>query len=83
MPCLPDTNVWIHVLRDRSPRLRDRFAAMQPADIVVCAVVKAELYHGAKNSSSRRVSPCSRCACSDGFNYPSPTSIPKPHSSSP
>jgi tRNA(fMet)-specific endonuclease VapC len=51
MPCLPDTNVWIHVLRDRSPRLRERFAAMQPADIVVCSIVKAELYHGAKKAN--------------------------------
>lgn len=47
MTWLLDTNVCIRYLNGRSPQLRSRFDAANPTEIVVCSVVKAELYFGA------------------------------------
>jgi tRNA(fMet)-specific endonuclease VapC len=46
MTWLLDTNACIRYLNGRSPQLRSRFDAVDPSDIVVCSVVKAELYFG-------------------------------------
>lgn len=47
MTWLLDTNACIRYLNGRSPLLRSRFDAANPAEIVVCSIVKAELYFGA------------------------------------
>lgn len=47
--CL-DTNTCIEAMRNRGSELADRFAAVTPEDIVVPAMVKAELLLGALKS---------------------------------
>ena len=47
MTWLLDSNVWIHYLKNPTSPVRSRLGAKQPADILVCSVVKAELLHGA------------------------------------
>jgi tRNA(fMet)-specific endonuclease VapC len=46
-----DTNACIRYLNGRSSQLRSRFNATDPAEILICSVVKAELYFGAAQSS--------------------------------
>ncbi len=53
MRYLLDTNTCIEILNGRNPQVRQRFAAMPPSALVVCAIVKAELYRGAYRSSHR------------------------------
>ena len=47
MVYLPDTNVWIVLLKERSSRIRQHFENRLPSDIAFCSVVKAELITGA------------------------------------
>jgi tRNA(fMet)-specific endonuclease VapC len=47
MAWLLDTNVWIHYLRNPDSRVRAALVRHTPDEIAVCAVVKAELLHGA------------------------------------
>lgn len=54
MTYLLDTNVCIRYLNGRSPGVRAQLQARQPADIVVCSVVKAELFYGAQRSRDPR-----------------------------
>jgi tRNA(fMet)-specific endonuclease VapC len=51
MNYLPDTNVWINVLRRPTASLAARFHALAPADIRICSVVVAELRHGCLRSA--------------------------------
>jgi len=51
MNWLLDTNVCIRYLNGRVPKLRQRVNAAQHSDLLVCSVVKAELYYGAARSS--------------------------------
>lgn len=44
---LPDTNVWIELLKARNPDLSLRFAKVRADDISVASVVRSELMHGA------------------------------------
>jgi len=48
---LPDTNAWIRFLNPGENPVKDRFLAPDPSRIVLCSVVKAELYFGAMKSS--------------------------------
>lgn len=48
---LLDTNACVRLLNGRSPQLIERMRQHQPAEIVLCSVVKAELIHGAYRSS--------------------------------
>lgn len=50
MSWLLDTNVCIRYLNGRAPKLKDRIDATNEAEIVVCSVVKAELFFGAAMS---------------------------------
>jgi tRNA(fMet)-specific endonuclease VapC len=50
MTFLLDTNVCIRYLNGRAPSVRVQLQALRPADVVVCAVVKAELFYGAQRS---------------------------------
>jgi tRNA(fMet)-specific endonuclease VapC len=47
MPWLLDSNAWIHYLKHASCPIADRLRRSTPADIVTCAIVRAELLHGA------------------------------------
>jgi tRNA(fMet)-specific endonuclease VapC len=53
MPYLLDTNSWIHYLKHASSLIRTRLQALQPADIISCSVVRAELLHGAEKYGNR------------------------------
>lgn len=50
MTYLLDTNVCIRYMNGRAPAVLQHLQALQPTDIVVCAVVKAELFYGAHRS---------------------------------
>ena len=57
MKLLPDTNIWIELLKQRNIRIASRFAATAVDDIVTCSIVRAELMHGAEkyvNPPARR-----------------------------
>lgn len=47
MPWLLDTNVWIHYLKSASSPVAERLRHRLPSEILTCAVVRAELLHGA------------------------------------
>jgi tRNA(fMet)-specific endonuclease VapC len=47
MAWLLDTNAWIDYLRNPSSSIRLRLAERTPEEILVCAIVRAELLHGA------------------------------------
>ena len=51
MKWMLDTNACIRYLNGRSLALKKRIDAAKPADMVVCSVVKAELYSGAARSN--------------------------------
>ena len=53
MPFLPDTNVWISLLKNPGGKLEARIQAQPVPDIFLCAVVKAELWHGAQKYGNR------------------------------
>ena len=56
MAYLLDSNVWIAVLRNRSSSITQRMASItNPAAIFSCAVVRAELVHGAYRSDRTTV----------------------------
>lgn len=50
MTYLLDTNVCIRYLNGRAPGVVRQLQALRPADVAVCAVVKAELTYGARRS---------------------------------
>lgn len=50
---LPDTNVWIRLLNEGVNLVKQRFEEVNPSDIRLCSVVKAELYFGAEKSNRR------------------------------
>ncbi|MGB0561397.1 MAG: type II toxin-antitoxin system tRNA(fMet)-specific endonuclease VapC [Spirulinaceae cyanobacterium] len=47
---LLDTNTCIVYLRSPDPTVRRRLESITPAEIIVCSVVKAELFYGAMRS---------------------------------
>ncbi|MBU6183133.1 MAG: type II toxin-antitoxin system VapC family toxin [Verrucomicrobia bacterium] len=47
MGWLLDTNIWILHLKNPGGPIEQRLNRLQPADIFLCSVVKAELWHGA------------------------------------
>ena len=47
MEWLPDTNVWIQVLKKPGGMLEQKLLSHSPDQIILCSVVKAELWHGA------------------------------------
>jgi tRNA(fMet)-specific endonuclease VapC len=53
MAWLLDTNAWIIYLKTPQSSIRSRLQSLQPADIVLCSVVKAELLHGAEKYGNR------------------------------
>ena len=56
MAWLLDTNAWIGFLKPAQPNGRaiaERLAALQENDILLCSIVKAELWHGAEKFGNR------------------------------
>ena len=47
---LLDTNVCIHLLNGSHEGLIGQFQGLQPNQIALCAIVKSELYYGARHS---------------------------------
>lgn len=47
MAWLPDTNVWITILKNPGGNLEQAVLSHPPNEIFLCSVVKAELWHGA------------------------------------
>lgn len=47
MPWLLDSNVWIHYLKNATSPIADRLRHCAPSEILTCAIVRAELLHGA------------------------------------
>lgn len=52
MRYLIDTNVCVMYLNGRSTSVNDRILSLEDQDIVVCSVVKAELFYGAMRSNN-------------------------------
>lgn len=50
MKFMLDTNTCIRYISGRSSAVRDRLQRQRPADIALCAIVKAELFYGAMKS---------------------------------
>lgn len=48
MAWLPDTNVWIGILKQPGGRLAQNLLRRDPSQIFLCSIVKAELWHGAQ-----------------------------------
>lgn len=53
MAFLPDTNVWISLLKNPGGKLDTKIQSQLIAEILLCAVVKAELWHGAEKYGNR------------------------------
>lgn len=53
MAFLPDTNLWISLLKQPGGNLEARIRSQPVANILLCAVVKAELWHGAEKYGNR------------------------------
>jgi tRNA(fMet)-specific endonuclease VapC len=53
MAFLPDTNVWILLLKRPGGKLEAKVRAHPLADILLCSIVKAELWHGAQKYGNR------------------------------
>jgi tRNA(fMet)-specific endonuclease VapC len=51
MMWLPDTNVWVNYLNPQPSPVKTRFLQRAPSKILLCDVVKAELYYGAYKST--------------------------------
>ena len=51
---LLDTNVWIYVMRNKPPEVRERFAKLVPDSVVLSAVVLGELKVGWRKSAHAR-----------------------------
>lgn len=47
MPWLPDTNIWIRMLKSPGGELEQAVLRHAPDQIRLCSIVKAELWHGA------------------------------------
>jgi len=52
MKYLLDTNVCIRVINKRSMTARSKLLSHAPEDIVVCSIVRAELFYGAAKSQT-------------------------------
>jgi tRNA(fMet)-specific endonuclease VapC len=53
MAFLPGTNVWISLLKSPGGKLDAKVRSQFVPDILFCAIVKAELWHGAEKYGNR------------------------------
>ena len=54
MTFLLDTNVCIELLNERDGREAKKLASVNPSDVRLCSIVKAELFHGAYKSGREK-----------------------------
>ena len=54
MTYLLDTNICIELMNKRNSRAAQKMASVSPREIRLCAIVKAELYHGAYKSGREK-----------------------------
>jgi len=54
MTYLLDTNISIELMNERDSHAARKLASVSPGEIRLCAVVKAELYHGAHKSGREK-----------------------------
>ena len=47
---LLDTNIWVYIMNNRHPEVRQRFALLPPASVVLSPVVLGELHAGWRKS---------------------------------
>lgn len=52
MTYLLDTNVCIQIINGRSRAARAKLLSVPAAEIIVCSIVRAELFHGAAKSQT-------------------------------
>jgi tRNA(fMet)-specific endonuclease VapC len=71
MPWLLDTNAWIDHLKNPGGPVEQRLNRVLPADVLLCSIVKAELWHGADKYERRQ----RRLAALDNLFHPF-TSLP-------
>lgn len=57
MKYLLDTNTCIEFLRQRDSAVKNHLAKANQEDVLLCSVVKAELYHGAQRSAQATRNP--------------------------
>lgn len=50
MKFLLDTNAWIDCLNHATSAIKNKLAILDPTSVVICSVVKAELFFGVHNS---------------------------------
>ena len=55
MTYLLDTNAWIAYLRQRNPKLMQKFLQEDPAEISLCSVVLAEPFYGAHHGPPNKL----------------------------
>ena len=53
MAWLLDTNAWIYHLKNPGGPIEQRLARVSPSEILLCSIVKAELWHGAHRYERR------------------------------
>ena len=53
MKYLLDTNTCIRFLNARAPKVLEKLLAIDDGDIMVCSVVKAEMFAGAERAERR------------------------------
>ena len=53
MAFLPDTNIWISLLKNPGGKLEAMVQSQPVPEIFLCSVVKAELWHGAEKYGNR------------------------------
>ena len=49
---LLDTHIWVYVMRNRPAKVRERFARLAPASVVLSPVVLGELHVGWRKSAN-------------------------------
>ncbi len=53
MAWLPDTNVWISLLKNPESQLEARMRSLPMSEVFLCSIIKAELWHGAEKYGNR------------------------------
>lgn len=69
MKYLLDTNTCIRFISKRSPSVRAKLPTIPPREVVVCSIVRAELFYGAAKSQT----PIATRAKQERFLRPYPT----------
>jgi len=58
-----DTNTCIRYINGRSPLVRQKLPTIPASEIVICSIVRAELFYGAAKSQTPEVSLKKQLGC--------------------